>query len=294
MQHNLRKHGHPPFHVAVIHGGPGAAGAMAPVARELARGRGVLEPLQTAASIDGQVAELLQTLRDHAAPPVTLVGHSWGAWLALILAARHPEAVRKLILVGCGPFEERYAHGIMETRLARLREDERHTVQALLETLREDGGVDQADALERLGALIAKADAYEPLSTAWTRRPRPHSQAAAHPAIPQGEIFQRVWAEASALRASGELLRLARAVRCPVTALHGDHDPHPAVGVEEPLSHTIPDFRFILLERCGHTPWLERQARGRYFEILKEELAEISDFKFQISDQCPFNLKSEI
>ena len=31
---NLRKYGKPPFNVAVIHGGPGVPGEMAPVARD--------------------------------------------------------------------------------------------------------------------------------------------------------------------------------------------------------------------------------------------------------------------
>ncbi len=44
---NIRKYGNPPFSVAVIHGGPGAPGEMAPVARELSSRWGVLEPLQT-------------------------------------------------------------------------------------------------------------------------------------------------------------------------------------------------------------------------------------------------------
>jgi hypothetical protein len=38
---NLRKYGKPPFSVAVIHGGPGAGGEMAPVAWELASDCGV-------------------------------------------------------------------------------------------------------------------------------------------------------------------------------------------------------------------------------------------------------------
>jgi len=39
---DLRKYGAAPFDVAVIHGGPGAIGEMAPVARELALLFGVL------------------------------------------------------------------------------------------------------------------------------------------------------------------------------------------------------------------------------------------------------------
>jgi len=48
---NVRKYGKAPFKVAVVHGGPGAAGEMAPVARELVFICGVLEPLQTASSL---------------------------------------------------------------------------------------------------------------------------------------------------------------------------------------------------------------------------------------------------
>jgi hypothetical protein len=59
---NLRKYGNKPFNVAVIHGGPGAPGEMAPVARELSSVRGILEPLQTAATLEGQVQELKAVL----------------------------------------------------------------------------------------------------------------------------------------------------------------------------------------------------------------------------------------
>ena len=50
---DFRVYGDGPYDVAVVHGGPGIPGAMAPVARELAADRGVLEPLQSAGTIDG-------------------------------------------------------------------------------------------------------------------------------------------------------------------------------------------------------------------------------------------------
>ena len=120
----LRKYGKAPFRVAVIHGGPGAAGEMAPVARRLSVARGVLEPLQGAASISGQIEELKTVLEEHGRFPVTLLGFSWGAWLSYIFAARYRDRVEKLLLIGSGPFEERYAFGIHETRLKRLTEQE--------------------------------------------------------------------------------------------------------------------------------------------------------------------------
>jgi len=48
---NPRVYGNKPYHVAVIHGGPGAPGEMAPVARELSLSTGVLEPLQTTETV---------------------------------------------------------------------------------------------------------------------------------------------------------------------------------------------------------------------------------------------------
>ncbi|HKB48274.1 MAG TPA: alpha/beta hydrolase, partial [Ktedonobacterales bacterium] len=132
---NLRLYGQPPFTVAVLHGGPGAPGTMAPVARELATEWGVLEPLQTADSLDGQVEELRAVLDEHADLPVTLIGSSWGAMLGYIFAARYPAHVRKLILVGSGVYEARYAAGIEQTRLDRLSEAERARALELLELL---------------------------------------------------------------------------------------------------------------------------------------------------------------
>ena len=117
---NVRLYGAPPFSVAVLHGGPGAAGEMTPVARELAADRGVLEPLQTVATLRGQIDELRAACEAHGDLPIVLVGFSWGAWLGYLVAAQYPRLVKKLVLVSSGPYEERYA-AIDEVRLSRLR-----------------------------------------------------------------------------------------------------------------------------------------------------------------------------
>jgi pimeloyl-ACP methyl ester carboxylesterase len=89
----------------------------------------------------------------------------------------------------------------------------------------------------------------------------------------QFEVNQRVWAEARRLRVSGELLACGQVVQCPVVAVHGDYDPHPADSVFLPLISVLSHFRPVLLDRCGHLPWLERHAKEHFFEILVEELA---------------------
>jgi pimeloyl-ACP methyl ester carboxylesterase len=81
-----------------------------------------------------------------------------------------------------------------------------------------------------------------------------------------------VWPQAAELRRNGKLLGLAGKIQCPVVAIHGDYDPHPAEGVSKPLAKIIPDFRLVLLKNCGHKPWIERQAKDRFYEVIREEL----------------------
>lgn len=256
--HNLRTYGHAPFNVAVIHGGPSAPGEMSPVARELSKNMGVLEPLQTANSVEGQVKEFENVLEKHGNPPLILIGFSWGAWLSYILAARYPLLVKKIILIGSGPFEEKYAAQIMETRLSHLNANEKTEALSLLSTLN-SGGM-QVDDFARFGELMDKADSCDPL---------PHNSEVL-PCSP--DIYHQVWGEASKMRSSGELLNLGEKIKCPVVAIHGDYDPHPAEGVQEPLSRVLKGFRFILLEKCGHHPWLERQAKQNFYDTLRKEI----------------------
>ena len=259
---NLRTYGKKPYTVAVVHGGPGAPGSIAPVARELASDAGILEPLQTKSSLEGQVQELRGVLEKNATLPVILIGHSWGAFLSFIVAARYPSVVKKLILVGSGPFEQKYAENINPDRLNRLSEKERIEAFNLIDIVNGAAAGDKDKAMTRLGELYAKADTFDALPPETEPEPLEASE----------EINRKVWAEAKKLRVSGELLRMGEKVKCPVVAIHGDFDPHLAEGVKGPLSFILKDFRFILLEKCGHEPWLEKYAREEFFKVLRREI----------------------
>jgi len=260
---NPRKYGGPPFKAALVHGGPGAAGELAPVAAALSSEISVLEPLQTAESLDGQVAELKDILEKGKNGPLVLAGFSWGAWLAFILAARHPGLVKKIILISSGPFEEKYVHTITEARFARLSMAERAEAGELIKQVESSGAPGRAAAFERLGVLLSRTDAYNPES---------QDAGPASPVILDADIFQKVWKEAVQFRRVGGLLSCASMIKCPVTAIHGDYDPHPAGGVREPLGAVIKNFNFILLKDCGHRPWTEKDAKQKFYEILKKEI----------------------
>jgi pimeloyl-ACP methyl ester carboxylesterase len=257
---NVRFYRDAPYTVAVIHGGPGAPGSMAPVARELAPSTGVLEPLQSAGTLDGQVEELRSVLDEHGALPVTLIGSSWGAMLSYILAARYADRVKKLILVGSGGYSRNADTG-MTTRMMRLNPAERLEVRGLREILNGDLPGSKDEALARLGQLFTeKTDTFLPLTLDTEVLEVRH------------DIHERVWNEAAQLRRSGELLELGKHIECPVLAIHGSYDPHPAEDVKTSLAAVVKDFRFVLLKNCGHYPWIERDAKAKFYEIVREEL----------------------
>ena len=257
---NLRKYGIGPFSVAVIHGGPGASGSMAPVAKELSLACGILEPLQTSASIEGQLQELLAILKKQGDFPITLIGHSWGAWLSFLFAARYSSFVKKLILIGSGPFEEKYASKIMETRLNRLNKEDKLKAHSLKQALSDPHVENKNETMAQFGKLMFQADSFDSLSFDNEEL------------VVQYDIFESVWKEAEVLRQSGKLLEQGKKIQCPVVAIHGDYDSSPTEGIKEPLSKILKGFRFILLKNCGHNPWIERTAKDSFYKILKNEL----------------------
>ena len=227
---------------------------MAPVARELCGQGGVLEPLQTRDSIEGLLEELRRIVAEKASAPVTLAGYSWGAWLGILFAARHPGLVKKLILISSGPLEDQAAPAVHRNRWARLSVQEREEAARLQKNLGDPAN------FARFGELMSKADFYDPL-------PVQGGEAELRP-----ELYEPVWREGKKMREDGSLLEEVKKIQCPVVALHGDHDPHPAEGVQKSLSVLLKNFRFILLSKCGHTPWMEKRARDEFFKVLGEEL----------------------
>jgi pimeloyl-ACP methyl ester carboxylesterase len=257
---NPRIYGKAPYSIAVIHGGPGAAGDLAPLAEELSKKFGILEPLQTRDSIEGQISELNDIITKEGTPRFTLIGHSWGAFLSYIYAGRFPDVVKKLILVSSAPFEDKYVTYYKLMRLSKLSASEKDELTNLELLLASNEASNKDKYFERLGELMSKSDSYDPI---------PHESTVIEA---RADINKKVWAEAKELRKNGELLYMGCKIRCPVIAIHGDYDPHPYEGVRDPLSKVIKDFRFILLEKCGHYPWFEKFAKDQFYRILINEL----------------------
>jgi pimeloyl-ACP methyl ester carboxylesterase len=265
---NPGKYGEKNYNTAVIHGGPGAPGSVAAIAVELSKDYGVLEPIQTKTTISGLILELHEIFDTHSILPVTLIGHSWGAWLSYIFASSYPSMVKKLILVGAGPFKDEYVPEIEKNRLSRLSETEKSEYIDLSTQLGSGEVIvnrDESDRmLKRFSQLVIKSDTYSFLE----------NESEEYNTIPTDALmYNSIWNEASEMRKTGQLISLGKKIQCHVTAIHGDYDPHPAEGVKAVLSKTIRTFEFYLLEKCGHYPWKEKYARNDFYNILRNTMS---------------------
>jgi len=256
----LRKYGKPPYSVVLVHGGPGAAGTMEGLAKKISLHRGVIEAIQTRYSIDSLLVELRGVVSLHGQPPVTLIGHSWGAWLSILFASKYQDQVKKLILLAAAPLEENYASKIMETRLERLDENDAGVLSRLINQINITPADKKDPIFFEIAELMIKTDAFQPETISYRNVNFEY------------KIYKSVWTEAERMRSSGELLMHAGLVNCPVLAIHGDYDPHPYNGVKLPLEKAIKDFRFHLLEECGHEPWNEISAKKSFYGILEKEI----------------------
>lgn len=259
----VNTYGNAPYRAALLHGGPGAPGSLAGLAAEMSAFCGVLEPLQSRYSIAALVDELKEQLAPYGRRPLTLIGHSWGAWLAGLFAREHPEQIQNLILVGCGPLTADYVQEIAQRRRANLTAPEQAEFNALLCKLEGANASGDDTCLARLGELAHRSDSFCPYPSPRTSSPSP---------APDGQMYARIWPEAAALRQSGLLLAAFAGLSCPVTVIHGENDPHPPRGVLTPLGDAGVPVKAHILPRCGHTPWEERWARDEFFRILREEL----------------------
>ena len=255
----LRTYGGEPFDIVLLHGGPGAPGELAPIARRISISFGILEPMLLSLSIKEQLNELHSIVIQHCDHPVVFIGHSWGAWLGFIFVSLYPDSAKKLIMVSAPPFEEKYAADITVVRLSRLTPEEKNVILIAEQQMKSAPDGDNS-IMQRYIDLMMKADSYDLL-------PEGNSEAVFYPSV-----FNKVWDEASELRKSGNLIKYAGNISCPVVAIHGDYDPHPAEGVKVPLSNIMKNFRFILLEKCGHYPWKEKHGRNHLYRIFYNEI----------------------
>jgi pimeloyl-ACP methyl ester carboxylesterase len=252
--------------VVVLHGGPGAPGSVASLARDLASTCRVLEPLQRRGggaaplTVARHVEDLDEALAARlGGAPALVVGWSWGAMLGLSFAAAHPARVAALALVGCGTYDET-TRSLYRARVAeRLGPDGRARQAQLAARLAVETDVAERDRLlAASGALVDGAQAVDPLD----------DDGVDDSLEVDAQGHAETWADALARQARGVEPASFAAIRAPVLMLHGADDPHPGAATRDLLAHHVRDLAYVEFPRCGHSPWKERHARGPFHAAL--------------------------
>lgn len=148
----------------------------------------------------------------------------------------------------------------MKTRLSRLCENKQIELNKLMAKLNEESP-DSDILMHQFGSLTQEIDSFDPIKLSNNEM-----------MTGQYHIYKNVWPEVEKIRETGELLELGKRISCPVIAIHGNFDPHSYQGVQEPLKSVINNFTFILLDKCGHEPWIERQAKNKFLNLIETYL----------------------
>jgi pimeloyl-ACP methyl ester carboxylesterase len=248
--------------VITVHGGPAAAGDLAPLARTLSQHWHVLEPYQRGRSsqpltVTTHVRDLDRVIQERCGgrQPI-LVGHSWGAMLTLAYAADRPAVPAALVLIGCGTFSPA-ARAEFEARYAaRLAQADQAAIAHI-----KHSETDADRSLAAQGRVITRVYGYDIEDEG--------NDLASVDAVAHRET----WADMVRLLNKGTYPAAFATIPCPVLMVHGDTDPHPGLLTSKDLRPYIPHLEYRELEKCGHSPWLERQARDEFYECLTAWIA---------------------
>jgi len=253
----IRQYGKSGPQVILLHGGPAAPGYMKPVAEQLATQFRVIEPFQRGSSAEEltvarHVRDLQDVIEKHCGTNKPLVvGHSWGAMLALAWAAEHSDAAKAIVLVGCGTFDTA-SRQQMETIREKRMDANFHQRTAQLDRKYPDPDV----RLAVLGSMYQQLDSVDLIEV---KNDLHQCDAAAH---------EQTWADMIRLQDAGVYPKAFAAIKVPVLMLHGDDDPHPGAMIRDCLRVYLPQMEYHAWPACGHYPWLEKAAREDFYHTL--------------------------
>lgn len=244
--------------VVLCHGGPGICDYLGPVAAMIEdvatvhrydqRGCGRSEdvgPYDVAAFVDD-----LDALRAYWGYEAWMViGHSWGAHLALLYAIQYPERTARLVYMSGTGIDPGWHQDYRRNREAKLPPAEREC----LRLLRQQQLTATGEELERLKAeeasLLGKTELYDV-----TRLDD----------VPRYDRFPINYSLNAALNAQNNLMEetgglgaKVSQVRAPTLVLYGEGDPRPRWARAQ-LAQLIPDSRHATIARAGHEPWIEQ------------------------------------
>jgi proline iminopeptidase len=238
----------------VLHGGPGMNDYSDWFAAELAgwdafryTQRGVAPSVaQGPFTIEQHVFDALAVLDQHDVAAATVLGHSWGGYLAMQLAARAPGRVNALVLADAlGAVGDGGLAGFGAELEARA------TPEALA----------RIAELDELSTTSKEQEAARALEYFWLEWPGYFAVPGDAPPVPETvrvspEGFEQTSASIAEAVARGDLPGLLSGFTGPVEVLAGERSPLPRQAAESTAA-VFPDARLTIVPGAGHQVWHE-------------------------------------
>jgi proline iminopeptidase len=176
-----------------------------------------------------------------------ILGYSWGGLLGMFYTIKHPEAVRKLILVDSSPASSADSENFGKLLAQRRSVPEKKQLDQIRSSAEYLAGDPKAvTASLRLGfrAYCFDPDRAKEITLDFTAK-------SGKAFIEVGNLFDRILFEQGY-----DIHAKLKAITCPTLVLHGDTDPI------QPKCLTVADkingSQFVLLDKCGHFSHVER------------------------------------
>jgi pimeloyl-ACP methyl ester carboxylesterase len=190
-------------------------------------------------SLEGNAELLGRDLEERGAAPATVVGHSYGGGIAIVLAARRPELVSALVLVASVGRADNVSvldHVLAAPVLGEVASAVGlFTMGCVLPELRQLTGSGSHRALQWLRATLPDG-AYRAVCARWRRR-----------------VWRSFVSEQrSLLREIAEVEEAVSSVRVPTTVVCGAWDVVVPPAVGRWISETIEGSELVIVERTGH------------------------------------------
>ena len=253
-----------PRETVVVHGGPGLSlryllpdllplgGSRSLIAYDQrGGGRSTIPKEDGHISLDKHVGDLEAIRRYFSVDRLTLIGHSWGATVAVHYALRHPSHVARLLLIDPmpprkNPWEQQFAEAVS----------------------RGWGPVTQKE-IERLDAEILKAADPIPACRRYFQlyagpyfADRSKAQSSKGDPCADPPEALRAWTRTAQLTLGSlgqdyDWRALLTALKQPTLIIHGEKDPIPVESARE-WARSLPNGRLLVMPNTGHFPFVEQ------------------------------------
>ncbi|MBI5346683.1 MAG: alpha/beta fold hydrolase [Chlamydiae bacterium] len=177
---------------------------------------------------------------------ITVLGHSWGCFLAMKYATSHPESIDKLILLSSSPASsEEFSLFTkeFERRMAPY-QDKLNAIKKTLEFSKRD-----PTTVANYYRIMFRKYCYDPQKANLLNLCM--SQRATINGLKVSDIFeQSLFSKPYNLHAQLKKINISTLI------IHGDYDPIPYVTAQN-IHESIHNSKYILIKNCGHFPFIE-------------------------------------